>query len=257
MMKFVSKQKNAIEVGFQLESLNDIKLIGIDQLSEKSDYYKKLINSNHISEENSFSNVFECGSKILYQIDLYHEGSCDFSEVGIGILIEEDGEKILRRIKPIKIILGGIDNYDISKLYHFKCCAKDIVIVTSYNSHILNELLFEDNCIITSVSHLHPTCVKVEENSILGRNDGDLENIPLDSLSSNKLFVKSAIESICKTTRQLILQSKALCVSALQLRPSNYCPEKEGIMKYNKDRKCIEFFDGENWNTIEHRRSLY
>lgn len=249
-MKFKIPKKEAIELGKQDRQVSKIELLGIEALAEKDEYVKKLLDSNIICQDNLFKNCVGPEYYTFYEATLSHKDSHKLSEFGIGQIIEEDGRVFLNRTNLLYVSYDGQNDTNNlrKKLNNLNCCEHDILTIKSFIPTSFQDLLFTDNCIITSTGLRSPDSVHIQEHSLVGRTNEDLESIPLSQVS------EIIIEDIKQANKQLILQSNLLSVKGLQLRPVQGCPEKEGVMRYNKQNKSVEFFDGKYWNTLEHKR---
>ena len=101
----------------------------------------------------------------------------------------------------------------------------------------------------TSTEPYIPLMVYVDDNSLLGRFDDDIQSISMSDLNDNTL------KHIQKYTKQLILKSSRLDVkkiktNQLTLDPHKKPDAKRGTLFYNDDVDALQYFDGEKWRTI-------
>jgi hypothetical protein len=254
-MKFKIPSLAAIELGRHTEDSTDIELCGLEELGKKSSQFNNLIKAHNLTSNNLFINALGLDTKTLYYIELYHDNNIAISETGVGYVYERNGKILLRRTLPLYKSYNGKDMFPSHKIQNLRCHPDDLIVVYAYVPKVFTELLIEPNYIVSSSAPFIPTAVAVDNDSIVGRLEGNLDSLPLDSLGNNKSFQKSIMNAITSTTKQLLLKTTALCVNMLQLKPVTSSVEKEGALRYNKNSKSVEYYNGEHWRTLISDRS--
>ena len=124
------------------------------------------------------------------------------------------------------------------------------ILVTTYTPTHFGQFFVQKNTMFaTSTEPYIPLMVYVDDNSLLGRFDDDIQSISMSDLNDNTL------KHIQKYTKQLILKSSRLDVkkiktNQLTLDPHQKPEAKRGTLFYNDDVDALQYFDGEKWRTI-------
>jgi hypothetical protein len=237
-MNLKTSPQLAIEKFDSIVNSYDLKLLGCPD--------------NYQYSKNSFSSVFGENVKFFYKAILLKKDSILKYEIGLAVL--ENG--ILKRIRPL---YHGI-NTDVSISYngpqYFVAQNDESLIVTSHFPSNHNELLCEDNSVITSIApHIsHP--VHLPNHSFLGRLDDNVQSIPFSELFNHPELIAAILEVITTYSKQLSLRTskldaKRLCTDSLQLNANSNPIDKKGSLSF--DGKNLKFFDGTVWKILEWR----
>ncbi|NDD83983.1 hypothetical protein EBZ38_06860 [bacterium] len=246
-MRLKTSPTFVIECGYGLENSTDICLTGTELACS---YFPELRNGP-CSNNNSFYRVFGFDCKFYYKLEKYSKGKLLDTEIGIGH-IEQSGDLIfLKRDRPIIYKHDDGPICPVTMPVHAFSCFNDneYVIVQSHQPYSIPELLIDPFSIIVSTSNNPASTVQLNENSILGRLEEDVQSI---SLSNIKDYT---IKSICDYTKQLILlcsqlDIKKLKTKILQLVPQKPTQAKKGSIIYNEEHDTIQYFDGSRWRTL-------
>jgi hypothetical protein len=241
----------AIETGCWDQDHN-LFLCGVDGLQHINDTLHFAIKNNDINNTNhTFKNVFGFDCKFFYTIEQMNNGEVVRYERGLGNLYEHNDKVYLKR-NPM---IGGKNSrdlyYDKTVCTQFQCDDCSHIVVTSSYPPTYIECLTDKNSIITSIESFIPHSFIVEENSIVGRLDGDVESISF----KNKAFIDLISDALCKYTKQLVLKTSKLDVKkistpVLQINPSTSPPAKDGCIYYDEVEKSLKFYDGSKWRTL-------
>jgi hypothetical protein len=249
-MRLKTSQTYAIECGKYVENSTDICLIGTELVCS---YFPELQRKNNgpCSSNNSFSNIFGFDCKFYYKIDKFCSEKIIDTEIGIGHLVKENDLIILKRDRGIFYKHEDGPVCSIIRPVHAFSCFKDdeYLIIQSYHPHSLPELLVDPHSLIVSSPDNCVNVVNMDENSILGRLDGNVTSVSISELCTkvtNLLF---------DYTKQIILSCsqldvKKLKTKILQLIPSKPAQAKKGSIIYNEEHDIIQYFDGSRWRTI-------
>ena len=134
--------------------------------------------------------------------------------------------------------------------------------ITSIQPNTTLEFYAAPNTILASSDSYTISPVEIEENALLGRKDDIIQSI--DKEEFKEMMKDAIIESFTESqkqhdikTRRINLTRKNAVVSTpvVRLAPDNYNntekpPAQQGMVIYNTDKKCLEFFNGDKWIRI-------
>lgn len=228
----------------------DLILCGTESACELLEQFKHQ-REKPTSEQHSFKSIFGLDCKFYYVLNKYKNKEILNIEVGIGYLIEQDDKVLLRRYRPMAFKQPNSNIVPVKNAVDvFRPQAEDeYLIVNSYAPTLLTELLVDPNCVVASSEECPINVIKIENNSVLGRLDGDIQSLSLKDISDK------TIDLLSSHTKQLVLSCsqidiKKIKTSSLQLKPSNRPPSKEGTLTYNEKSKTMEYYDGSQWRTL-------
>jgi hypothetical protein len=250
-MKLKTSNLQAIELAEPSDyPVLDLVLCGTELACELLEPFKHQ-KEKPTSEQHSFKSIFGLDHKFYYIINKYKNKDIVNIEVGIGYLIEQDDKVLLRRFKPMAFKQPNCNIVPVNTAVDvFRPQGSDeYIIVSSYAPTLLTELLIDPNCTIASSKECPINVIEIENNSVLGRLDGDIQSLSLNNISDR------TIDLLSSYTKQLVLSCSQLDVkkiktSSLQLKPSNRPQSKEGTLIYNEKNKTIEYYDGSQWRTL-------
>lgn len=248
-MKLKTSRIQALERGLPTTNTSDIELLGTEALIVDKDYAQLIEQKEINSSTNSCISLFGINTKFFYSITLVCEDH-GFTERGLGYVFENEGKFFLKRFRPFYMIDNGVP-VPLLKPRPVVCSLNDYVTVSSYVPTTFVEVLTEANSIITSESPHLPTSVVVNKNSVLGRHDGNLESLPLDSLVGED----SARKSVTDYNKNLSLKSpkvdvKRLTANNIQLNATKTAPERKGVIYYDESDDCLKYYDGTTWRSL-------
>lgn len=249
-MKLRTSKTQALEKAKVLSNLLDLELLGTEALATINNQYKRLLEEKEISSsQNSFISIFGLNTKFFYSVTLVCE-SHGFTEFGLAYIEQQEKKFILKRFRPFYMIENGatVISY---KPRPIICDRESYILASSYTPTTFVEVLTETNSIITCESPHLPTSVVVDKNSILGRHDGNLQSIPIESLVDEE----TARNSITQYKNNLSLKSskvdvKRLTTNDLQLNARKSAPERKGVIYYDESDDCLKYYDGTNWRRL-------
>ena len=129
--------------------------------------------------------------------------------------------------------------------------------ITSIQPNTTLEFYAAPNTILASSDSYTISPVEIEENALLGRKDDIIQSI--DKEEFKEMMKDAIIESFTESqkqhdikTRRINLTRKNAVISTpvVRLAPDNYNdtekpPAQQGMIIYNTDKKCLEFFNGD------------
>ena len=236
-----------------------LKLLGSKPVEDDLVKYEKYIinEDNQIDAENTFVNTFGLDTKFYYQFMIFKDTHLQHNEVGLGCLVEEDGQMFLQRFIALtavdhegKIInnTGVVTTFLEEEYTHMH--------VTPYPPQKALQLMIDANT-VPCTNKDGPTSVYMEDESCLGVVDGNLQSVPFTKVFSLKSFAKSVFDSLAKTSRKLSLRCSSLfCTqvesNTLVLHSTSKHSEEEGAVIYDKKSKCLKLFDGTKWRSLSY-----
>lgn len=134
--------------------------------------------------------------------------------------------------------------------------------ITSIQPNTTLEFYAAPNTILASSDSYTISPVEIEENALLGRKDDIIQSI--DKEEFKEMMKDAIIESFTESqkqhdikTRRINLTRKNAVISTpvVRLAPDNYNdtekpPAQQGMIIYNTNKKCLEFFNGDKWIRI-------
>jgi hypothetical protein len=252
-MRLKTSQTIALEKGKPVQRSTDIELLGTESLAEL-DEFKLAISSKQInSSEHSFLSVFGNNTKFFYSVEVKSE-TVGFAERGLGYIEQHENKFFLKRSRPFYFIESG-NIFPSQKCRPIPCSEDIFVLVSSYTPTTYVELLTDANSIITSqLPHL-PTTVVVDNNSLLGRKNDNIESIPISEIFDREEVADIALKSITQHTKNLILKSskidiKRLTADDIQLNARKTAPARKGVIYYDEKDDCLKYNDGKKWRSL-------
>jgi hypothetical protein len=250
-MKLKTTPIQILERGLPTENSCDIFLSGTEQVC---DYFPELRYQKNppCSSNNSFLVAFGLDNKFYYRLEKYNKKQLIDLEIGIGHLEQEAPDIIfLKRSQPLLYKHGDEQIGPVLRPVNAFGChdPDDYLVVQSYHAHSLPELLVDPNSLIVSTVDNPVNIVNVEENSLIGRLDGNVTSLSILDICNK------ATNLLIDYTKQIILSCsqldvKKLKTKILQLAPSKKNQAKKGSIIYNEEHDTIQYFDGSRWRTL-------
>lgn len=169
----------------------------------------------------------DAGVNFPYELSILdtRENKTVFVEKGVGEIYRKGRGYYLRRETAFFFQIDGDTPtanrnnipYDISLNKY------DICFIKTDSPEDYRHLLHEDNSVIVAVDSFFPGSVQIQPDSLLGRTDGDIQNI--------------SSEDLWNILTKFTPSSKKL-------------PDKPGSIRYNTIDECFEGFDGKRWRAI-------
>ena len=218
-MKIKTTLKIAYEAAKDYPNLKGLKLLGTEELYNS---IPSLKTAKITSKENSFLSIYDLANSFYYRIDILVGQDSIANEIGVGELTEHEGNIVLIRTQPLYVqppgdercVAYGCNSLDVSEYNN--------VMVTSYVPTNIIEALPDPHMVITSIGDHHPHPVKVEEDSILGRRDGDIESLKI-----------SEISAVAPTYKNM-----------------HDAPKIKGSIIYSEEWDCLKWYNGKEWRTL-------
>ena len=244
-------QSQVAELGVANVENFDIELQGTAALALVNEQTKQAAQQNKLDLSKShFTQNFDEDDSFFYTLTLLDSSyNPKLSEVGIGYL---KNSTLLKRSKPLfftsedgrtlPCMNGPQEFFQDTENLH--------IVVSNYIPSTLTELLVQPNSVIaTSNQSFVPIMAHVSPQSILGRLDDDIQDIPIEQVGD------LALNLIKSHTKQLIIKSSRLDVKKIKtnqitLDPHKKPDAKRGTLFYNDEVNALQFFDGQVWRTL-------
>jgi hypothetical protein len=206
----------------------------------------------YTSEKYGFENIFGTDCHFYYRLEKYTTNNLiSDTEIGIGCIEKSGDLTLFKRVQsivykhrdqefvPVRLPVDAFRENN----------PQDYIVLFSHIPTSLSELLILPHSIVVSTENNPINTVTLEQNSILGRLEGDAKSLSISDLS------EKTVELLLSYTKQIVLGCSQLDVkkiktSCLQLKPSNKTGAKEGSIVYNDKTKCIEYYTGSEWRTL-------
>lgn len=210
-----------------------------------------------LSDNNLFSKIFPLDTHFFYHASIVCRQRCEFSEVGIAHLEENDGQYTMCRDRPMFSVYDG-SLHTCRNFSNLDCPHDDeYIVVTSYTPTSLPELLHSDNHIIFSNEECVPASLEIEKNSLIVRLNDNIQSITFDSLAKVKDFTQALTDCLSNYTKQIALKASRLDVKALLTKSLLFTPtktplQKKGELYFDDTDNKLKFFDGTEWRCLKY-----
>ena len=241
-----------LSVGQQVDrkDVKDIKLLGV---SEKN---LKLANCiyDDLPEVCNLENVSPLNTKFFYKVEDFDDKTRDKRkllglEVGLGEIVKRGNSFFLERQKCKRFysLKGGNSSHPHGIPYDFS--PSSYLIVTSYAPESFKELFLMEDTVICSLGNGRPELVPLEDNSVLGKVNGDIRSTTVQELFlANDLPILTKSDRIELAGKNSIFIANSIALKSARSRPPN---PQAGTIIYNSRKKTFEGFDGEKWKALK------
>ena len=240
----------------------EIKLLpATDENLEKSNsFYPSL------PEDFSILDHFSDGSLFFYKIEQFDHQPFPkrrllLSEEGIGIFKRGEKHPYMVRETPQRQYTeedGSLHSID-GRLLSFDSDQHLIVTTRTPESH--EHLYAIEDCVMCSSAPYTPNPVYLNENTVLGKVEGNIQDISGENLSlvlgkegfqssfkQNDLPLISSSSKFELSGKNSLIICNTIVLKSMRSRPTNAQP---GQLIYNSRKKCFEGFDGTKWRPLQ------
>tara|TARA_B100001778_G_C18556983_1_gene615851 strand:+ start:402 stop:1175 length:774 start_codon:yes stop_codon:yes gene_type:complete len=252
MSQNIKISKNRIlELGKANNKNYNIELCGTAALASVNKDLQAAVNEGFVDLEKSCFKDNYVDEQLFYCIDRISnaDSSSVLCEIGIGTVIDKG--QTLKRINPMFYVEDEETVPSNNKFREFFSDTPNThILVTTYTPTHFGQFFVQKNTMFaTSTEPYIPLMVSVDDNSLIGRFDDDIQSISFNDLHND------TITHIQKYTKQLILKSSRLDVkkiktNQLTLDPHKKPDAKRGTLFYNDNVDALQYFDGKVWRTI-------
>lgn len=250
-MNLKSSTATAIELG-HIDSSDNVELLGIEPLKQVNQALYFAVENKDITPNNTFKATFGPDCLFFYALEQIKNNTVIKYERGLGYYFEQDNKPFLKRHIPVATGNNSQNSTVCAgSCTKFSCSDCEHLVVYSTVPLSYAECLVHKNSLITSINSFHPHSFVVEENSIVGRLDGDVQSLSLD----DKGLIESLVSSICKFTKQIVLKTskldvKKLSSNVIHLNKTSKSNAKAGDIIYDEADDNIKFYDGNDWKIL-------
>jgi hypothetical protein len=251
-----------LNIGIALEDIKEIKLLpATDENLEKSNSFY-----DSLPEDFSILDHFPDESLFFYKIEQFDHQSYPqrrllLSEEGVGIFRKGEKHPYMIRETPHKQYTeenGNLHSID-GRLLKFD--SDQYLIVTTRTPKLHEHLYAVEDCVICSSSPYNPNPVYLNENTVLGKVDGNIQDISGEKLAlvlgkegfqssfkQNDLPLISSSNKFELSGKNSLIICNTIVLKSTRSRPTNAQP---GQLIYNARKKCFEGFDGMKWRPLQ------
>lgn len=199
---------------------------------------------------NNFSSTFDTEDKFFYSLAHYRGEESLYTEIGIATILSDNTllrNTIYYGISKRKGLLPNPSAY-----YPEDLQEGDYLEVSNYRNNNILDFFIDPHLIVTSDSHCCPTPLYIDQNSVLGRYEGNIQSISFSSLLSTNLLdlLTSFTKSINLKAHKLYCKMFNCSSIVLSKSKSNRKPPKGTIIWDDKD-DLLKFYNGKVWNVIQ------
>lgn len=211
------------------------------------------IDSNYLLQKNiEVDKIFFYKIEQLKNCGEFKNNDCLKSETGIGKLTETNGAYKLVRI--IHLYQNSLRTQKDTGFLNFK--QQSYIKVTATVPENFKDCLIEDFTVIACNKRFVPTPVQLQEKTLLGRLNDQVQSIDSSELRSI-LGDSNIVDAVESTNKSLSLQSKVVDLvspesrvtsASFRARPRKRPPNPQrGDVIFNSDSNCFEGYDGTSW----------
>lgn len=214
--------KWGVSVAIQQDNPGEFKLLSYDALKKSKCPY------NNVPEGYLLQDQFAPGSNIFYAIKAYRDNKQVASECGVGNIIKVGRFFYFVRESVFKVQdeNGEQEIYGSNKKLYDQ---GELLIIHSNEPCSLRELFSYSNSVVASVNKYVPTCIELQNNTLLGCYNDELQSVDRSELLE-------------------ILDVNSIEFDQVRLRPSKR-PKgaKRGTIIFNEEINKFEGFNGTTW----------
>lgn len=172
----------------------------------------------NIDKDSDLKNLYEPEKNIFYKIAVTkNEIKNSYEEFGVGELIKENDQILLKRLQCFHYVTGG-QLTAARSIPEIICPDDHKIIVSSYLPEDYRHLFTLDHSVICSEDAFSANPVQLQENTLLGRLNNRLQSIDQNELWSILL--------------------------------NNTKKPVKGSIRYNNEDECFEGFSGKVWRAL-------
>jgi len=235
-----------------------IELLHVDDFPKTGSHF-----STYMQEEESLRQSFDENTSFFYTIENFDSEDVNsrqktHAERGLANVSQEGDKFFLNRIVCIETAQKEDDlPYEDGFLVFDE---NTYLVVGSYIPRNYIDLFYENNAVICSTDAQTPSPIQINENSLLGRLENEIQSIDGQELALI-LTTNFTVESLQANSSPLLLSAKhvevldnnsKLSSAHMVARPRKTRPKNReaGSIIFNEKKKCLEFFNGIKWVRI-------
>ena len=237
----------------------NIELLHVDEFPKTGSHF-----SGYIPEEASLRNSFDKDTHFFYTIEKFDSTDTNsrkitHAERGLAHIEKNRKKFTLKRDVCIESVQRDDDLPTENSFITFE--EGTYLVIGSYIPKNYIDLLIEEHSVICSIEASSPSPVQINQSSVLGRLDGDIQSLGRKELGLI-LTPDYTVSSLKASSSPLLLSSEyievlsdksALSCAHFIARPSDSRPKnrEQGSLIFNKNKKCLEYFNGSKWIEVK------
>ena len=252
----------ALAYGQSIFGSYDIKLFSLKESNDGQDPYSSIL-----SEDNLLQNIIPVKRNFYYTIEKVscrtREQTCLLRETGYGEIYKKGRSFFLKREITLKFFDGN-DEYNIRPSAKHNFYPDDILLIKSALPDNYINIFAYPYSVLCSIESFTPTPVELEEKTLLGRLNDEIQSIDKDELRSI-LTDGNIISAVSETKDDINLNSKYInlindnanlvspVITAKPVHNNSKKPDKpqRGSIIFNTDENCFEGYDGRRWRKLK------
>jgi len=239
---------------------NVVNLLDVDQFKHTGSHF-----TGYIQEEDSLRRTFDKDVSFFYTLETFdstdiNSRKLNRQEKGVGHVKKTGKNFFLIREVALSVNEQG-QNTPKDENGFFELPDDTHVVVGSYIPTNYIDLFHRKHSILCSTDELSPSPIELEENSLLGRLEGEVQSLNSDEISlilSPDYVVKSLYDNnapilISSDYVELTSTKSKFLLSHIVLKPSPRKPrnKEQGTIIFNTSSNSLEFYDGTKWRKIK------
>tara|TARA_B100002019_G_scaffold107389_2_gene92214 strand:- start:1619 stop:2395 length:777 start_codon:yes stop_codon:yes gene_type:complete len=238
---------------------NQIELLHADEFSKAGSRFTGVL-----PEETSLRKSFDLETEFFYTIENFDSDnifSRQLAQYERGLAhIEKSGDKLIL-VRDVCIEFEQISESSSTRSGFIKFPEDTYLVINSYIPNNYLDLYLKNNSVVCSTAPKTPSPVEIEENSVLGRLEGEIQSVGSSELALI-LTPDYTVDSLQATSRPILIASdyveltsdkSKLVTSQFVLKPRQSKPRNRqaGSIIFNEKTKSLEFFNGTGWVKIK------
>jgi hypothetical protein len=214
----------------------------------------KFEEDDNLKKLTSFKEAVGFGCKFYYQLIIFDKQKIKFTEIGLGNIVEKEGEVLLQRLAALSSIDGdGAASSLVATTSNFPDSEYTHIHVCHYLIQNLMQLLIDPDTIPVATSQDGPAPIYLENETCLAKVDDKVQ--AFTQIFSLKSISDHVVHSFSNFTKKISVKASSLFCKLLEantlvLHHSDKQAGKEGAIIYDKVSKCLKYYDGEKWNLL-------
>lgn len=253
--------KYAIAYGQAIFGSYDIKLLPLKESTDGKDPYTATI-----SEDTLLQNIIPNKRNFYYTIEHVScrtiNQKCIVKETGYGEIYKKGKNYYLKREVTLKFFDGHNEYNTVPTSKHSFYPTDTLLIKSTVPDEYINIFAYPYS-VLCSIEQFNPTPVELEEKTLLGRLNDEIQSIDKDELReilTDDNIIKAVTENKedlnLNSSINIINENANLLSNSITIKPSysnSHKPKNpvRGTIIYNADENCFEGYDGSRWRSLK------
>lgn len=238
---------------------NKVELLDVSDFKHTGSHF-----TGYIPEEDSLRQVFDEDISFFYTIETFDSTNTDSRKLtslerGLGRVKRTKDKFFLVREVPLETRTQD-DTIRRDKANFFSYPEGTYLVIGSYIPTNYVDLFYREHSIICSTDKLTPSPIQLEENSVIGRIDGEIKSLDSDDISfilSSDYVIRSLHSNndpilISSDHVELTNEKSKLFIAHAVLKPRRGKPRnrEQGSLIFNSTSNRLEYYDGTKWRKV-------